>query len=148
MVKLLDMDEKEDNFNTPEKTVYSSPVKQIQPTDRFQLKEKLLELAKKKQSNKPNKFQSFRSELITILQDLVKDHLVPPTTLPLHEVSFYNDSREAVGRLLGHHRAAITKAMVDPAFYLQVKLITQPLLVSNCRSLVEMIDHRFTMIPT
>ncbi|KAF2361440.1 hypothetical protein FHG87_007809 [Trinorchestia longiramus] len=91
------------------------------PTDRFKLKEKLQEMAerKKQQQSQPNKFVSLRSKLVAIVEGLVKKYGVPPTSMPLHETLFFNNSNLVANGLIGKHRSAITKALTDPGYFLE-----------------------------
>uniref|UniRef100_A0A2P2I1E0 Origin recognition complex subunit 3 n=1 Tax=Hirondellea gigas TaxID=1518452 RepID=A0A2P2I1E0_9CRUS len=115
----------EDLFNMEESAEQKFPdedteqTETLQPTNRFELKEKLMELSKKKQQGKLNKFQILRKDILAVIKDLVVEHAVPPTTQPLHEVLFFHNSAEVSSRLLGKHRASITRGLSDPSHYLQ-----------------------------
>ncbi|XP_071522018.1 origin recognition complex subunit 3 [Panulirus ornatus] len=90
----------------------------IQATDRFHLKEKLLELAKKK-CKRPNIYESLRSEVLQIMVNEFEQHLQPPSKQPLHEIVFFDSSSTVKRHLVGMPRAAVTTALSNPHHYLQ-----------------------------
>ncbi|XP_063599512.1 origin recognition complex subunit 3-like [Penaeus indicus] len=90
----------------------------IQASDRFQLKEKLQELAKKK-AKKPNAFESLRAEFLHCLEDVFITQLQPPVKRPLHEIMFFDCSSTVKRHLIGMPRAALTTALSNPHHYLQ-----------------------------
>ncbi|KAG7175800.1 Origin recognition complex subunit 3-like, partial [Homarus americanus] len=91
----------------------------FQSSDRFHLKEKLLEMAKKK-SKKPNAYESLRSELLQVLVNTFEQHLQLLNKQPLHEVLFFDSSSVVKRHLVGMPRAALTTALSNPHHYLQV----------------------------
>ncbi|XP_042243537.1 origin recognition complex subunit 3-like [Homarus americanus] len=90
----------------------------FQSSDRFHLKEKLLEMAKKK-SKKPNAYESLRSELLQVLVNTFEQHLQLLNKQPLHEVLFFDSSSVVKRHLVGMPRAALTTALSNPHHYLQ-----------------------------
>ncbi|KAK8381467.1 hypothetical protein O3P69_018502 [Scylla paramamosain] len=90
------------------------------PSDRFRLREKLLEMAKKK-PKKSSKYESLRSEVVHFLSDTFTSHLQPPTSQPLHEVLFFHSSQAVKRQLVGLPRPALTTALANPHHYLQCK---------------------------
>nr|XP_045593094.1 origin recognition complex subunit 3-like [Procambarus clarkii] len=90
----------------------------IQSSDRFQLKEKLLEIAKKK-NKRPNAYELLRSEVLQLLSNVFELHLQPVNKQPLHEILFFESSSSVKQHLVGMPRAALTTALSNPHHYLQ-----------------------------
>ncbi|KAG0725663.1 Origin recognition complex subunit 3 [Chionoecetes opilio] len=90
----------------------------LKPSDRFHLREKLLDSAKNK-GKKSNKYECLRSEVVQFFSDAFASHLQPPTTQTLHEVLFFHSSRAAKKMLVGLPRPALTTALANPHHYLQ-----------------------------
>jgi hypothetical protein len=76
-------------------------------------------MAKKKQS-KPSKYAVVRYKVVEIIDYLVKEFCVVPSTLALHEAVYFDDAGVVASGLMGKHRAAINKALINPAAYLHV----------------------------
>ncbi|XP_068249965.1 origin recognition complex subunit 3 [Palaemon carinicauda] len=98
------------------KTSEASPVA-IQAKDRFQLKEKLMELATK--NKKVNPYEEVCSQLLKLLDTIFSEHLKPPSKMPLHEVLFFDSSTVVKRQLVGMTRGALTTALANPHHYLQ-----------------------------
>ncbi|XP_066984127.1 origin recognition complex subunit 3 [Macrobrachium rosenbergii] len=98
------------------KTNEASPVA-IQAKDRFQLKEKLLEMATK--NKKANPYEEVCSQLLQLLDTVFSEHLKPPSKMPLHEVLFFDSSTVIKRQLVGMTRGAVTTALANPHHYLQ-----------------------------
>lgn len=95
-----------------------TPQLQVQASDRFQLKEKLQEMAKQK-VKRPNAFETLRTEILQFLESVFKEHLQCPTSRPLHEIVFFDSSSNVKRHLVGMPRAALTTALANPHHYLQ-----------------------------
>ncbi|KAK8728474.1 hypothetical protein OTU49_008966 [Cherax quadricarinatus] len=106
------LDQVNDNSITEEMQI------SIQSSDRFHLKEKLLEIAKKKYK-KPNAYESLRSEVLQLLINAFEQLLKPVNKQPLHEVLFFDSSSMVKRHLVGMPRAALTTALSNPHHYLQ-----------------------------
>jgi len=106
--KLADMEVEPSDESTP----------QLQASDRFQLKEKLQEMAKQK-AKRPNAFETLRTEILQFLETTFKEHLQCPTSRPLHEICFFDSSSSVKRHLVGMPRAALTTALSNPHHYLQ-----------------------------
>ncbi|XP_069195438.1 origin recognition complex subunit 3-like isoform X2 [Procambarus clarkii] len=89
-----------------------------QSSDRFQLKEKLLEIAKKK-NKRPNAYELLRSEVLQLLSNVLELHLQPVNKQPLHEILFFESSSSVKQHLVGMPRAPLTTALSNPHHYLQ-----------------------------
>ncbi|KAK7080424.1 Origin recognition complex subunit 3 [Halocaridina rubra] len=111
--RLSNLDQVQEKVEEP---VNKSPVV-IKATDRFQLKEKLKELAMQKK--KPNAYETVRKELLQLLDETFKKYLQPPAKQPLHEVQFFDSSSVMKRHLIGMPRAALTTALANPHHYLQ-----------------------------
>ncbi|ROT85018.1 putative origin recognition complex subunit 3-like [Penaeus vannamei] len=115
MVRFTSLDQLPESVEEPKE---EEDAISIQASDRFQLKEKLQELAKKK-AKKPNAFESLRAELLHILEDVFITQLQPPVKRPLHEIQFFDCSSTVKRHLIGMPRAALTTALSNPHHYLQ-----------------------------
>ncbi|KAK3870240.1 hypothetical protein Pcinc_024504 [Petrolisthes cinctipes] len=94
------------------------PTVSLQASDRFVLKEKLQELAKKK-SRKTNMYDSLRCDVVELLVKTFEQHLQPPSSQPLHEIMFLESSSSVKRLLVGVPRPALTTALSNPHHYLQ-----------------------------
>ncbi|PSN46610.1 Origin recognition complex subunit 3 [Blattella germanica] len=86
--------------------------------NRFQLKEKLMELSHKE---KPlTLYEELRKKVLKYLSGTVfSQYLVPSTTIPLFEVFFFRNVSNVKRLIMGTPRAAIHTALNRPHFYLQ-----------------------------
>ncbi|PNF31504.1 Origin recognition complex subunit 3 [Cryptotermes secundus] len=88
--------------------------------NRYQLKEKLLELSRKQ---KPlSAYEETRKNLLDYLAGSVfPQFLVPPTNVPFNEVFFFNNVARVKRHIVGTPRAAIHMALNNPHYYLECK---------------------------
>ncbi|XP_069176346.1 origin recognition complex subunit 3-like [Procambarus clarkii] len=107
----------------------------IQSSDRFQLKEKLLEIAKKK-NKRPNAYELLRSEVLQLLSNVFELHLQPVNKQPVNEILFFESSSSVKQHLVGMPRAPLTTALSNPHHYFRVgSLFAAPLLLSSMGAL-------------
>lgn len=88
--------------------------------NRYQLKEKLLELSLKQ---KPlSAYEETRKNLLDYLAGTVfPQFFVPPTNVPFHEVFFFSNVARVKRHIVGTPRAAIHMALNNPQYYLECK---------------------------
>merc|ERR1719376_1135083 len=78
-------------------------------------------LAAMRDKNKPAPLRPFdilRNDLLTTLHNVLSDLLLPPTTLPLHEIFVFSAPGSIRRHLVGTPRAALHTALTDPWEYL------------------------------
>ncbi|XP_050314452.1 origin recognition complex subunit 3 [Anthonomus grandis grandis] len=118
------------NLNTlspeeEEPEVMDCEVQNLGPVmDRKALKQALL--FRSKDRPKPlNRYEKLRNEILDFLLGNFKTYLVHYSTMPLHEIFFFNDF-SIKSKIIGMHRTAIHNALNDPQFYLQCKCCEIP----------------------
>ncbi|XP_021933988.1 origin recognition complex subunit 3-like [Zootermopsis nevadensis] len=86
--------------------------------NRYQLKEKLLELSRKPKSL--SGYEEARKKLLDYLAGTVfPQFLVPPTNTPFNEVLFFSNLAGVKRHIVGTPRAAIHMALNNPHYYLE-----------------------------
>ncbi|CAL8296241.1 unnamed protein product [Arctogadus glacialis] len=111
----------------------TSPAKSMEKkTDLFQLQKTLLEMKETRRTKKLSGFEILRNEALDFIDALVRSHLVPPETQPLHEVCYYSSSALLRRHLNATPRTSIQTALSSPYHYLQNDaLLTEDGGVSN-----------------
>jgi len=109
-------------LNTPVGSAVASPTVGVTAgkLDRFKLQQSLL--AAMRDKNKPAPLRPFdilRNDLLTSLHNVLTDLLLPPTTLPLHEIFVFSAPGSIRRHLVGAPRAALHTALTDPWEYLE-----------------------------
>ncbi|XP_072315058.1 origin recognition complex subunit 3 [Eucyclogobius newberryi] len=100
--------------------VLTSPLKNLQKkTDLFQLQKTLLEMGKTRRAKKLSPFELLRIETVDFVDSLVRTHLAPPETQPLHEVLYYRSAASVRRHLNAAPRTSIQAALSDPFLYLR-----------------------------
>jgi len=109
------------NLNTPSGSNVSSPiVGGAGKLDRFKLQQSLLAAMREKTKSAPLRpFDIIRNELLSSLYSILTDLLIPPVTLPLHEVFVFSAPGAIRRHLVGAPRAALHTALTDPWEYLE-----------------------------
>ncbi|KAJ0055986.1 hypothetical protein NL108_017215 [Boleophthalmus pectinirostris] len=101
-------------------SIVTSPLKNLQKkTDLFQLQKTLLEMHETRRTKKLSPFELLRNETVDLLDALVRAHLAPPESQPLHEVLYYRSSSTVRRHLNAAPRTSIQAALADPDFYLR-----------------------------
>ncbi|CAH1230274.1 ORC3 [Branchiostoma lanceolatum] len=72
-----------------------------------------------KQKKKLTKYEVLRNKILDYLDEIFRTHLPSPTTLPLHEVYYYDRVSTLRRHMNAAPRAAIQTALSNPHFYLQ-----------------------------
>ncbi|CAL1590242.1 unnamed protein product [Knipowitschia caucasica] len=100
--------------------ILTSPLRNLQKkTDLFQLQKTLLEMNETRRVKKLSPFERLRNETVDFLDSLVRSHLSPPESQPLHEVMYYRSSATVRRHLNATPRTSIQAALSNPYFYLQ-----------------------------
>ncbi|KAK6488421.1 origin recognition complex subunit 3 [Huso huso] len=87
-------------------------------TDLFQLQKSLLE-RESRRTKKLSKFELLRLAVLDCIDSIVKKHLLPPESQPLHEVFYYSSAGTLRRHLNAAPRTAIQTALNNPYCYLQ-----------------------------
>eukprot|EP00090_Calanus_glacialis_P002442 TRINITY_DN11829_c0_g1_i1.p1 TRINITY_DN11829_c0_g1~~TRINITY_DN11829_c0_g1_i1.p1 ORF type:complete len:789 (-),score=311.69 TRINITY_DN11829_c0_g1_i1:504-2840(-) len=109
-------------FNTPCGSNVSSPAvgATAGKLDRFKLQQSLLAAMRDKNKAAPLRpFDIMRNDLLTSLHTILTDLLLPPITLPLHEIYLFSAPGAIRRHLVGAPRAALHTALTDPWEYLE-----------------------------
>ncbi|XP_078617874.1 origin recognition complex subunit 3-like [Branchiostoma floridae x Branchiostoma japonicum] len=72
-----------------------------------------------KQKKKLTKYEVLRNKILDYLDEIFRTHLPSPTTLPLHEVYYYDRVSTLRRHMNAAPRAAIQTALSNPYYYLQ-----------------------------
>ncbi|KAB7497428.1 Origin recognition complex subunit 3 [Armadillidium nasatum] len=107
----------EEIMNYIEKEKPSSPVLDLKPSDRFNLREKLLGHHKSKMPK--THFEELRTEILTFFEHIFISHLKPFHTKLFHEVFFFDAIGSVKYQLLGSVRATVQTGLTNPQKYLQ-----------------------------
>jgi len=109
-------------LTTPVGSAVSSPSAGVTAgkLDRFKLQQSLLAAMRDKNKAAPLRpFDIVRNELLSSLHTILTDLLVPPITLPLHEIYLFSATGSIRRHLVGAPRAALHTALTDPWEYLE-----------------------------
>jgi len=67
-------------------------------------------------------FEKARSQTLdNMTNEILRKFLVPPTTMPLHELLIFDDLPSIRHKIVGEDRAAQYTAFVNPQHYIDVK---------------------------
>ncbi|XP_060840179.1 origin recognition complex subunit 3 [Rhopalosiphum padi] len=95
------------------------PKENLQATSRSQFKKILKDNVKHEDSRPMTEFEKARSESLDHFTDIIlRQFLVPPTTMPLHELLIFDDLPSIKRKIVGEDRAAQYTAFVNPQHYL------------------------------
>ncbi|XP_031757319.1 origin recognition complex subunit 3 isoform X1 [Xenopus tropicalis] len=98
----------------------TSPQKALQKkTDLYQLQKKLLEMKETRRAKKLTKFEMLRQDVVDFIDCIVREYLVPPEMLPLHEVVYFSAASTLRRHLNAAPRVALHTALNNPASYLK-----------------------------
>lgn len=66
-------------------------------------------------------FEKSRSNILDNLSNIIlRQYLIPPTTMPLHELLIFDDLSLVKRKIVGEDRAAQYTAFVNPQHYIDV----------------------------
>lgn len=95
------------------------PKDNLQAISRSQFKRKLIDNVKHEDTRPMTEFEKARSETLDHLtEEILRQFLVPPTTMPLNELLIFDDLPSIKRKIVGEDRAAQYTAFVDPQHYL------------------------------
>lgn len=110
----LDAEDKE------EENTSGSQSEGLQKTDLYHLQKSLLEMkALRRTSKKQTKFEVLRDKVVNFIDNLVREHLLPPETQPLHEVVYFSTAHVLREHLNAAPRIALHTALNNPYYYLK-----------------------------
>jgi len=67
-------------------------------------------------------FEKARSQTLDHISNVIlRQFLVPPTTMPLHELLIFDDLPSVKNKIVGEDRAAQYTAFVNPQHYIDVR---------------------------
>ncbi|XP_049628165.1 origin recognition complex subunit 3 isoform X2 [Suncus etruscus] len=92
----------------------------LQKTDLYHLQKSLLEMkALRRTSKKQTKFEVLREKVVNFIDNLVREHLLPPESQPLHEVVYFSTAHVLRDHLNAAPRLALHTALNNPYYYLK-----------------------------
>ncbi|XP_001944167.2 origin recognition complex subunit 3 [Acyrthosiphon pisum] len=95
------------------------PKDNLQAISRSQFKRKLIDNVKLEDTRPMTEFEKARSETLDHLTEVIlRQFLVPPTTMPLNELLIFDDLPSIRRKIVGEDRAAQYTAFVNPQHYL------------------------------
>ncbi|KAL4122262.1 hypothetical protein QTP88_014629 [Uroleucon formosanum] len=95
------------------------PKGNLQAISRSQFKRKLVDNVKLEDTRSMTEFEKARSETLDHLTEVIlRQFLVPPTTMPLNELLIFDDLSSIKRKIVGEDRAAQYTAFVNPQHYL------------------------------
>jgi len=107
---------------TPCTSTTNSPAPSLpHKLDRFSLKQQLQGLKdKERRGGVGRPYDTIRTEVVSALLAAFTEHLIPPSSLPLHEVTTFTSLAAVKRHLVGAPRAALHTALTQPGEYLRV----------------------------
>lgn len=103
-----------------EEDTSGSQSKGLQKTDLYHLQKSLLEMKElRRTSKKQTKFEVLREQIVSFIDSLVREHLLPPETQPLHEVMYFSAAQALRQHLNAAPRIALHTALNNPYYYLK-----------------------------
>uniref|UniRef100_A0A8C3WG40 Origin recognition complex subunit 3 n=1 Tax=Catagonus wagneri TaxID=51154 RepID=A0A8C3WG40_9CETA len=103
-----------------EEDTSGSQSKGLQKTDLYHLQKSLLEMKElRRTSKKQTKFEVLREQIVSFIDSLVREHLLPPETQPLHEVMYFSAAQTLRQHLNAAPRIALHTALNNPYYYLK-----------------------------
>nr|XP_044994001.1 origin recognition complex subunit 3 isoform X3 [Jaculus jaculus] len=109
----LDADAKE------EEDASGSQPRVLPRTDLYHLQKSLMETKELRRTKKQSRFEVLREAVVNFIDCLVRDHLLPPETQPLHEVVYFCGARMLREHLNAAPRMALHAALHNPHYYLK-----------------------------
>ncbi|KAF6115368.1 origin recognition complex subunit 3 [Phyllostomus discolor] len=103
-----------------EEDASGSQSKGLQKTDLYHLQKSLLEMKElRRTGKKQTKFELLREKVVNFIDGLVREHLLPPETQPLHEVVYFTAAHTLHEHLNAAPRIALHTALNNPYYYLK-----------------------------
>lgn len=94
--------------------------KGLQKTDLYHLQKSLLEMKELRSTSKrQTKFEVLREQVVSFVDSLVREYLLPPDTQPLHETLYFSSAHTLRQHLNAAPRIALHTALNNPYYYLK-----------------------------
>ncbi|KAI4539300.1 hypothetical protein MG293_010692 [Ovis ammon polii] len=94
--------------------------KGLQKTDLYHLQKSLLEMKELRSTSKrQTKFEVLREQVVSFVDSLVREYLLPPDTQPLHETLYFSSAHTLRQHLNAAPRVALHTALNNPYYYLK-----------------------------
>ncbi|XP_050432352.1 origin recognition complex subunit 3 [Adelges cooleyi] len=95
------------------------PKENLEVASRSQFKRKLIDNLKHEDTKPMTEFEKARMEVLDHMTlTVLRQFLVPPTTMPLHELMIFDDLLSVKRKIVGEDRAAQYTALVNPQHYI------------------------------
>ncbi|XP_050542616.1 origin recognition complex subunit 3 isoform X2 [Daktulosphaira vitifoliae] len=95
------------------------PKENLEAISRSQFKRKLIDNLKHEDAKPKTQFEKVRKETLDHLtSNILRPFLIPPTSLPLHELMIFDDLPSVKRKIVGEDRAAQYTALVNPQHYI------------------------------
>ncbi|XP_071954992.1 origin recognition complex subunit 3-like isoform X2 [Antedon mediterranea] len=123
--RLIKLGDSCNDFVEEEEKAEPEPIEETKETGRREkttlrsLQKKLMESAKK--SRKLTKYEALRDDCMTYLQEMFRNYLKCPQSMPLYEVYYCTAVSEVRHHINASPRAALQTALSNPHYYLQCK---------------------------
>ncbi|XP_040094757.1 origin recognition complex subunit 3 isoform X5 [Oryx dammah] len=103
-----------------EEDTSQSQSKGLQKTDLYHLQKSLLEMKELRSTSKrQTKFEVLREQVVSFVDSLVREYLLPPDTQPLHEILYFSSAHTLRQHLNAAPRIALHTALNNPYYYLK-----------------------------
>lgn len=103
-----------------EEDTSQSQSKGLQKTDLYHLQKSLLEMKELRSTSKrQTKFEVLREQVVSFVDSLVREYLLPPDTQPLHETLYFSSAHTLRQHLNAAPRIALHTALNNPYYYLK-----------------------------
>ncbi|KAM9676321.1 origin recognition complex subunit 3 isoform 1-T1 [Dama dama] len=103
-----------------EEETSQSQSKGLQKTDLYHLQKSLLEMKELRSASKrQTRFEVLREQVVSFVDSLAREYLLPPDTQPLHETLYFSSAHALRQHLNAAPRVALHTALNNPYYYLK-----------------------------
>ncbi|XP_020734787.1 origin recognition complex subunit 3 isoform X4 [Odocoileus virginianus] len=103
-----------------EEETSQSQSKELQKTDLYHLQKSLLEMKELRSTSKRRtRFEVLREQVVSFIDSLAREYLLPPDTQPLHETLYFSSAHTLRQHLNAAPRVALHTALNNPYYYLK-----------------------------
>ncbi|CAI9164352.1 unnamed protein product [Rangifer tarandus platyrhynchus] len=103
-----------------EEETSQSQSKELQKTDLYHLQKSLLEMKELRSTSKRRtRFEVLREQVVSFIDSLAREYLLPPDTQPLHETLYFSSAHALRQHLNAAPRVALHTALNNPYYYLK-----------------------------
>ncbi|XP_055289865.1 origin recognition complex subunit 3 isoform X1 [Moschus berezovskii] len=103
-----------------EEDTSQSQSKGLKKMDLYHLQKSLLEMKELRSTSKrQTKFEVIREQVVSFVDSLVREYLLPPDTQPLHETLYFSSAHTLRQHLNAAPRIALHTALNNPYYYLK-----------------------------